>query len=280
MRSAGRAIGLTLLGRVVARQNRRTVRTVAAHRPTARRLCYGGYRLSPEPWSAYDRCHEPHYVRSTSLRSRFLVACLRNAPAQDRLTYRPAQVWDVRRENTTIIEALRFEGDSVLRALRVENIIGLGNRTSVVKLHVRSGWDDIKGEIGPKSEKGERYVPVPETLRALLAQHLLRTGRKERDLVFGKTATAPFVPCTIGDHATKAWTKARLEPIGLHEARHTYVSVMHAAGLSLEQIGDYVGHSSSYMTDRYRHLLDGHEQEAAERFEQYLAGAHTGAQRR
>ncbi|HSC72741.1 MAG TPA: tyrosine-type recombinase/integrase [Gaiellaceae bacterium] len=149
-----------------------------------------------------------------------------------------------------------------------------------MKLHVRSGWDDIKGEIGPKSEKGERYVPVPETLRALLAQHLLRTGRKERDLVFGKTATAPFVPCTIGDHATKAWTKARLEPIGLHEARHTYVSVMHAAGLSLEQIGDYVGHSSSYMTDRYRHLLDGHEQEAAERFEQYLAGAHTGAQRR
>jgi hypothetical protein len=35
--------------------------------------------------------------------------------------------------------------------------------------------------------------------------------------------------------------------------------MMHEAGLSLEQIGDYVGHSSTYMTDRYRHLLDGHE---------------------
>jgi hypothetical protein len=52
---------------------------------------------------------------------------------------------------------------------------------------------------------------------------------------------------------------------------------MHDAGFSLERIGDYVGHSSSYMTDAYRHLLEGHEAEAAERFEDYLARA-TGAQ--
>lgn len=55
-----------------------------------------------------------------------------------------------------------------------------------------------------------------------------------------------------------------LEPVGL---------LMHDSGFSLERIGDYVGHSSAYMTDRYRHLLDGHEAEAAERFEAYLAGA-------
>jgi integrase len=56
---------------------------------------------------------------------------------------------------------------------------------------------------------------------------------------------------------------AGLEPIGLHECRHTYVSLMHAAGRSLEEIGDYVGQSSAYMTDRYRHLLDGTRTEAA-----------------
>ena len=39
---------------------------------------------------------------------------------------------------------------------------------------------------------------------------------------------------------------------------------MHDAGFSLERIGDYVGHSSTYVTNRYRHLLDGHEQEAGE----------------
>lgn len=58
---------------------------------------------------------------------------------------------------------------------------------------------------------------------------------------------------------------------------------MHAAEFSLERIGDYVGHSSTWMTDHYRHLLAGHEAEAAERFEAYLAqaaGAQAGAQGR
>jgi hypothetical protein len=50
---------------------------------------------------------------------------------------------------------------------------------------------------------------------------------------------------------------------------------MHDAGLSLERIGDYVGHSSAYMTDRYRHLLDGHEAEAARLLDEYLVRADT-----
>jgi len=48
---------------------------------------------------------------------------------------------------------------------------------------------------------------------------------------------------------------------------------MFEAGLSLEEIGDYVGHNSAYMTDRYRHLREGHEARAAERFDAYLARA-------
>jgi hypothetical protein len=69
-----------------------------------------------------------------------------------------------------------------------------------------------------------------------------------------------------------------IAPIGLHECRHTYVSLMHAAGLSLEEIGDYVGHSSTYMTDRYRHLLEGQRQKAADALDALVSGAHSGAQ--
>lgn len=75
-----------------------------------------------------------------------------------------------------------------------------------------------------------------------------------------------------------AGRSAGLEPIGLHEARHTYVSLMHAAGVPLERIGDYVGHSSSYMTDRYRHLIEGQREQDAERFDSYLSGPHSGPQ--
>ena len=49
------------------------------------------------------------------------------------------------------------------------------------------------------------------------------------------------------------------------------------AGFMLEEIGDYVGHSTVYMVDRYRHLLEGHEARAAERFDEYLVRADTTA---
>jgi hypothetical protein len=52
------------------------------------------------------------------------------------------------------------------------------------------------------------------------------------------------------------------------------------AGCSLEKIGDFVGHSSTYMVDRYRHLLDGQRERAAERLDTFLTGAQTGAQGR
>ena len=52
---------------------------------------------------------------------------------------------------------------------------------------------------------------------------------------------------------------------------------MHDAGFSLERIGDYVGHSSAYMTDRYRHLLDGHATELRLDSNAYLTRVGTGS---
>src|SRR5205814_10722484 len=111
----------------------------------------------------------------------------------------------------------------------------------------------------------------------------MRTGRDAEDLVFGSANDRPFTPTHVRKLALAAWERANAErreeeqtelrPIGLHELRHSYVSLMHDAGFSLERIGDYVGHSSTYMVDCYRHLLDGHEAEAAKRFEEYLERA-------
>lgn len=155
-----------------------------------------------------------------------------------------------------------------LRALRCEDI-----NEETTTITVRRGWDDVEGEVEPKSRKGTRTVPIAGTLRLILLEHLARTGRRETNLVFGRTATEPFTPTHIRKRARETWTTAKLEPIGLHEARHTYVTLMHAAGRSLEEIGDYVGHSSTYMTDRYRHLLEGQREQAADALDAYLASA-------
>jgi integrase len=142
----------------------------------------------------------------------------------------------------------------------------------VTRIRVERGWDDEEGPIEPKSRKGRRVVPVASELRRYLLAHKLATGRDGDELLFGRTATKPFTPTHVRKQAREAWATAELEPIGLHECRHTYVSLMFAAGCSLEEIGDYVGHSSTYMTDHYRHLLEGQRELAAERLDTYLAG--------
>jgi hypothetical protein len=55
-----------------------------------------------------------------------------------------------------------------------------------------------------------------------------------------------------------------LEPITLHEARHTFASLMIAAGVNAKALATYMGHSSMAITyDRYGHLMPGNEDEAA-----------------
>lgn len=165
-----------------------------------------------------------------------------------------------------------------LRALRWEDV----DLASGV-IRVRRSWDDKAGEIQPKSSKGTRTVPVTALLRDYLTELKTRTGRDGQDFVFGAAADRPFTPSHTRRRAAKAWDDANkerkkknfeaLEPIGLHECRHTFVSLMADAGLPLERIGDYVGHASTYMVDRYRHLLEGHEAEAARMLDEYLARA-------
>jgi integrase len=167
-----------------------------------------------------------------------------------------------------------------LRALRWADIDLAANL-----IHVRAGWDDKEGLIEPKSKKGTRAVPIASVLRSRLIEYGLATGRGDQDFVFGSRADRPFTPSNVRKRALKAWETANekrreqdqreLMPIGLHECRHTYVSLMFEAGLSLERIGDYVGHSSAYMTDRYRHMLEGHEAEAAKLLDGYLARSDT-----
>ena len=138
-------------------------------------------------------------------------------------------------------------------------------------IHVTRSWDPEVGVVDPKSKKGVRTVPVAAALRLHLLEHKARTGRRGDELVFGRTPTEPFTPTNLRARAVKAWKKAKLAPITLHECRHTFVTMMFEAGVSLERVGDYAGHGSTYMTDRYRHLLDGHEQQAAEALDAFLS---------
>jgi len=114
-------------------------------------------------------------------------------------------------------------------------------------------------------------VPLPTLLRADLAAHQLACPWRE-GLVFGRSPESPFNPSTINNRASRAWKDAKLERITLHECRHTFASLMIAAGVNAKALSVYMGHSSVMVTfDLYGHLMPGNEEEAAELLDSFLA---------
>jgi integrase len=170
-----------------------------------------------------------------------------------------------------------------LMALRWEDIdLGAG------KIRVERSYDPTSGEtVAPKSKAGIRKVPIPSVLRGHLLAHKLRCGWSE-GLAFGRSTETPRSDGSIRKGAAKAWAATNamereqaeeegrepnlLVPIGLHEARHTFASLMIAAGVNAKALATYMGHSSITITlDRYGHLMPGNEEQAAGLLDAYLA---------
>jgi integrase len=111
-------------------------------------------------------------------------------------------------------------------------------------------------------------VPIVGALRDILVVHKASHERSE-GLVFG--GDAPFQPSNVWRRAQRAWTRAGLQPIGLHEARHTFASILIAAGVNAKAITTYMGHASIQTTyDLYGKLMPGSEAEAAALVDAYL----------
>jgi integrase len=151
-------------------------------------------------------------------------------------------------------------------------------------IHVRRGWDAVEGEIATKSGK-DRRVPIPAILRGYLDDQLQALAWTD-GLVFGVAADRPFNDTTMREHTRKAWgwqlddqgelvpsgsCELPLEPITLHECRHTFASLMIAAGVNAKALSTYMGHAGIQITlDLYGHLMPGNESEAAAQLDTYL----------
>ncbi|MGB7685999.1 MAG: tyrosine-type recombinase/integrase [Solirubrobacterales bacterium] len=139
-------------------------------------------------------------------------------------------------------------------------------------IRVERSWDQYEGPIAPKSQAGRRTVPLLAVLRDYLDEHVLRTGRGGEELLFGRSATEPFVSSTIDNRAQECWEAVGLEAITLHECRHTFASLLIDAGANPKAIQTFMGHSKIQTTfDTYGHLLPGSHDEVRERMDAYLS---------
>jgi integrase len=164
-------------------------------------------------------------------------------------------------------------------------------------IRVRRGWDDIEGEIDPKTFAGARDIPMMGELRRICRAHKLATGRHGDQLFLGRSPVDPFYPSTVRSRALKAWgwkqvcerlegvTKSgarrvkktwvkasedALDPLSPHEARHCAASYMIAAGMDWKKITEFIGHSDVRTTfNRYGKVVPEDLAEATAKLDAY-----------
>jgi integrase len=119
-----------------------------------------------------------------------------------------------------------------------------------------------------KSDAGtHRRPPIGDNLRTILADAWERHGRPREGKVLG-------VSVMSGKHAERAdtaWRAAGLNRITLHECRHTYASLLMAAGYTIKELMEYMGHADLQMVNRYvKRLPQPGEDDAAARLNDCL----------
>lgn len=118
----------------------------------------------------------------------------------------------------------------------------------------------------------EKRVPQRERVRAIVTitgSFAARPPTAQR---------APYNPPRRGareaywKRARKVWAARDLTPITLHECRHTFASLTAASGTGLEDLSEWMGHTSLNLTWKtYRHLYPEAAEAARLRLDAYLA---------
>jgi integrase len=119
-----------------------------------------------------------------------------------------------------------------------------------------------------KSEAGAgRRVPLAEPLLQILLASAERHGSAPR----ARVARSSVMSGKLAERATAAWNDGGLQRITLHECRHTFASMLMAAGYTVKEIMVFMGHADLQTVQRYIKLLPQHdEHNPVDRLDSYL----------
>lgn len=106
----------------------------------------------------------------------------------------------------------------------------------------------------PKASKSWRIIPLIDPLRTILERHIAASEDNPWGLVFTANGR-PISPDQDSRNWRKALAAAGIEKdVRLHDARHTTVDLLYAAGVPEDLISEIVGHSTRTMTQSYKSL--------------------------
>lgn len=103
-----------------------------------------------------------------------------------------------------------------------------------------------KADFKTKSRK-ERVVPLHKNLFPLFK-------KKKSGYCFPYNGNRLIQEDTATRNFTQWCKEAKALNVGLHTLRHTFISYSLMSGVSIWEVGQWVGHSSDYITEQYGHL--------------------------
>jgi integrase len=125
----------------------------------------------------------------------------------------------------------------------------------------------------PKTAKGRRTVVLDSGTVAALREHrqrqlaerlLIGEGFTDHGLVFCRPDGGPLHPERFSRTFTQQAARAGLQPIRLHDLRHTWATLALSAGVHPKVVQERLGHAAIGITlDVYSHVTEGLHGDAA-----------------
>ena len=137
-------------------------------------------------------------------------------------------------------------------------------------------------EEGRKPGGSWRVVPLVKPLHARLREAWIAQGRPTNGKVCPPRQHSPSGMLALGDvqeRVHREWRTLGLEPIGVHESRHTAATWLDHAGVSPKVASTLMGHrtpeyqpgAASITLRRYTHTLPGELERARDLLDRFLA---------
>lgn len=136
------------------------------------------------------------------------------------------------------------------------------------RIDINKNFAKVKGEelfLEPKTPKAKRCISIPDFLYDEIRKYVSRLyGIEKSDRIFYFTKSA------LEKEIKRAAEKAGLEPIRVHDLRHSHASMLVELGFSPLEIADRLGHESVKTTlDTYSHLYPDKDQKLADTLNQF-----------
>ena len=136
------------------------------------------------------------------------------------------------------------------------------------RIDINKNYAKVKGKelfLEPKTAKARRCISIPDFLYNDIQEYISKLygiGKGDRIFYFTKSA--------LEKEIKRASEKAGLQPIRVHDLRHSHASMLIELGFSPLEIADRLGHESVKTTlDTYSHLYPDKDTKLADRLNQF-----------